>query len=112
MRVNPGELDKRIRIIQRKAEGQDSAGFDVEEVETVIRECWAKVTNTSGKELMEGGKEFSEAKKRFLVRYTQVPISTDMILQYRGHEYDIQYINTYNDDKDYLEIWTEGRASP
>lgn len=111
MYVDPGELSKKITIIQRTRAEQDADGFDTEETVTVIRECWAKVTNTSGRELVQGGRELSDAKKRFLVRDNGTAITTNMIIQYAGHEYDIQYVNSYSEDREYLEIWTEWRAA-
>lgn len=111
MQVDPGKLDKKIKIILRTSGGQDDAGFDVDEPnEVVIRECYAQVTNTSGKELIEGGRELSEAKKRFLVRYTKKKITTQMIIKYAGDEYDIQYVNRWQEHNDYIEIWAELRS--
>ena len=111
MQVDPGKLDKKIQIILRTNAGQDDAGFDTDETEVVIRNCYAQVTNTSGKELIEGGRELSETKKRFLVRYTSTKITTSMIIKYGGDEYDIQYANRYQERKDYIEIWAELREA-
>lgn len=111
MYVDPGDLDKKILIIERIKDGQNDAGFETGVEERVVRDCWAQVTNTSGKELMQTGRKLAEAKKRFLVRYTDTEITTSMIIRYAGHEYDIQYVNTYGDSKEYLEIWTEWKAA-
>ena len=110
MQVNPGELNKKIQIILRTSGGQDDDGFDTSETETVIRKCRAQVRNISGKELIAGGRELTEAKKRFLVRYTKTKITTQMIIQYAGDEYDIQYANLWQENKDYIEIWAELRT--
>lgn len=106
MYINPGELNKKIQIIQMKNNGFNKNGFP-QPSETVIRSCRAKVTNTSGSELLKANSEFSEAKKRFLIRYTSTEINTDMIIRYKGKDYDIKYVNTYGDGKGYIEIWTE-----
>ena len=111
MNVNPGKLDKRIKIILRTEGILDADGFDTGEVTTVIRSCWAQVSNNSGKEVLDSGRKLSEAKKRFLVRDNGTEITAKMIVQYKGHEYDIQYVNTYSDNKEYLEIWTEWEAA-
>lgn len=106
MYVNPGELDKKIQIILLDQTAVNSNGI-VQPAETLVRSCWAKVSNTSGCELQKANSEFSEAKKRFLVRYTDVDINTDMVIRYRGKDHDIEYVNPYGDNKEYLEIWTK-----
>lgn len=111
MNINPGELNKSITIVSKSSGVQNSNGFDTGESETIVRTCWAKVTNTSGKELTTAGQKLSEAKKRFLVRDNGTEITTAMVLRYAGHEYDIQYVNTYGDNKEYIEIWTEAIAA-
>ena len=107
MYVNPGELNKEIQIIQKISRGTNSNGFPLAEEEKIVRTCHAKVSNTSGSELIRANSEFSQAKKRFLVRYSEKEISTDMIIRYQGKDHDIKYINPYGDNKEYLEIWTE-----
>lgn len=106
MYVNPGELNKKIQIVLKKSEGTNQNGFPLPPVEKVIRTCCAKVTNTSGSEIIKANSEFSDTKKRFLVRYSIVDINTDMIVRYKSKDYDIEYINPYGDNKEYLEIWT------
>lgn len=106
MYVNPGELDKRIEIIHKVQKGINRNGFPVTE-EQIVRRCFAKVSNSSGGEIVKANSDFSEAKKRFLIRYTDDEIHTDMVVRYNGKEYDIKYVNTYGDGKEYVEIWTE-----
>ena len=107
MYVNPGELNKEIQIIRKVSGGTNSNGFPLPETEEIVRTCHAKVSNTSGSELIRANSEFSQAKKRFLVRYSEKEISTDMIIRYQGKYHDIKYINPYGDNKEYMEIWTE-----
>lgn len=64
MNINPGELNKRIQIILEKNGGCDEDGFPLNE-EKVIRSCYAKVSYTSGKEMIQAGSEFSQAKSGF-----------------------------------------------
>lgn len=106
MYVNPGELNKRISIVLFEAKGFNSNGFPIK-TEQIIRVCSAKVSNTSGSEIQKANSEFSEAKKRFLVRYTDTEINTDMFVRYNGKDHDIVYVNPYGDSKEYLEIWTK-----
>lgn len=104
MNVNPGELNKKIQIIQ-KEEQEDEDGFPVLS-DKVIRTCWARYSNTSGSEIIKAGTEFASAKARFLIRYSSVPINEDMFVRYQGKDYNIEYINPYGDSKEYMEIWT------
>lgn len=106
MYIDPGELNKKIQIVQTSEGEYDDEGHLVAK-ETVIRTCWAKVTNTSGTELRKSGTEFADAKKRFLVRYTSTEITTAMVVRYKGLDHNILYVNTYGDNKEYLEIWTD-----
>lgn len=106
MYVNPGELKKHIQIIHLVANGTNKNGFPIKE-EKIVHRCYAKVSNTSGTEIVKANSEFSEAKKRFLIRYTNKDINTDMIVRYNGKDHNIQYINPYGDSKEYLEIWTD-----
>jgi SPP1 family predicted phage head-tail adaptor len=107
MYVNPGELNKKIQIIQTVSAGTNKNGFSLPPEEKVIRQCFARVSNTRGSEIVKANSEFSEAKKRFLVRYTDTEINTDMVVRYNGKDHDIKYINPYGDGKEYMEIWTE-----
>lgn len=107
MYINPGELDKKIQIIQKVSGGTNSNGFPIPPKEEVVRTCCAKVTNTSGSEIIKANSEFAQAKKRFLVRYSSKAIHTDMVVRYQGKDHEIKYINPYWDNKEYLEIWTE-----
>ena len=104
MNINPGELNKKIQIIQKK-ETQDEDGFSAL-TDVVVRTCWARYTNTSGSEIIKAGTEFSCAKTRFLVRYSPVSINEDMFVRYNGRDYNIEYINPYGDSREYIEIWT------
>ena len=93
MYVNPGELDKKIQIIQKVSGGTNSNGFPIPLKEEVVRTCCAKVTNTSGSEIIKANSEFAQAKKRFLVRYSSKAIHTDMVVRYQGKDHEIKYIN-------------------
>ena len=100
-------LNKRIQFLTPGSGGIDDEGFETDATETVVWECWAQVSETSGTELVKAGAEFSEQKKRFLIRYTSVPLNTDMVLRYAGEDYDIVLINTYGDNHQYTEIWAQ-----
>lgn len=104
MRVNSGELNKKIAIIEKKPV-KDRDGYDAQQAETVIHTCWAKFTRTSGKETVKANADLGEVKCRFLIRFTKKPIDRKMSIRYAGSDYEIQFINDYEDSHAYIEIW-------
>lgn len=110
MNVNPGELNKRIKIVDF-VEKKDKDGFVTEKTESVIRETWAKVTRTSASEAMKAEREINLTRCRFLVRYSPTPITHSMFVLYAGTYYQIEYANNYGDSNEYIEIMaTAGEA--
>lgn len=105
MNVNPGELNKKIQII-KFIEEKNENGFVKEKKPLVVRSTRAKVTRTSIKEGAVAGREATEMKCRFLVRYTPTEISRDMFVLYKGTYYEIEYTNNYGDSNEYIEIMT------
>ena len=105
--MNIGKLNKRIQIIKLISGGIDAEGYDTDETEELVWECWAQVSQTSGTELIKADAELSDEKKRFLVRYAPVTINTDMVIRYAGNDYNILLINTYGDNHEYAEVWAE-----
>lgn len=108
MDVNIGDLNKRIKILSSTGDGDDNTdddGFPIP-IETVIHDCWAKVSQVSGTELIKANAEFTNVSTRFLIRYTPKGIDEDMKILFKGKRYDIVYINNYNFSNEYIEILT------
>lgn len=103
MQVNPGDLNKRIAIV-RKTRKQDENGFWIDS-EEVIRQCWASFKRTSGTEAMKSGADFSSVRARFLVRYSKAKILKNDIVKYNNDNYEVEFVNNYNDSNEYIEIW-------
>ena len=97
MRVNAGELNKRIWIYAVQAE-KDADGYFAEK-KRLVRSCWAKVSQSSITELRK-----AEVQLRFLIRWSKTPIDRKMRVCYAGHDYEIKYINPYGDSMEYVEI--------
>ena len=102
MNVNPGELNKKIKIVDFDGE-KDKDGF-IDKQERVVRESWAKVTRVNVKEVLKASTEMNLERCRFLIRYTQKEITRDMFVLYNGTYYQIEYINNYGDSNEYVEI--------
>ena len=105
MVINPGNFDKRIKIIKYEIK-KDSDGFE-EKIENVVSITWAQVTNISGTEILCSNSDFSEVKTRFLMRTPKIKLDKDMVIKFDGNAYNIAYINDYGYDKKYTEIIAE-----
>ena len=103
MHVNAGELRHRIRIV-RIDRVEDEDGYTVPQ-EKIVHACWAKVSYTSGTEMVKANADFGEVKARFLIRWTAAAIDRKMLVRHGGRDYEIQYINDYGRPREYLEIW-------
>lgn len=101
MVVNPGELNKWIKIVDIEVPEDD---FEIEKEVKLVRETWAKVTRVSVTEVMKAGREIEVERCRFLVRYTPKEITHSMFILYAGTYYQIEYVNNYRDSNEYIEI--------
>lgn len=102
MRVNPGKLDKRITIVQ-PVKVRDADGYWTE-TDKPVHTCWAQFSRSSGKELAQNDADYAEITARFLIRYTSKELSRKMVVLYAGQRYEIQYLNNYGDQDQYVEI--------
>ena len=112
----PGELNRIISIYLPGATTQDDDGFETKGAETLILKCHAKVTDESGTAALQSGSEFSVSRRRFLIRWVNTEINTDMFVRYkpRGSSVtkDFKIVrppNPYGDAGRFMEIWTELR---
>lgn len=108
MNVNPGELKKRIEIIQPGV-SYDSEGFPSGEG-IVIRRPWAKVSQYSAKEKFLAGTEMADVKMRFLIRHGRTELDETMLVRYKGELYEIRMINNYSESDEYVEIIGEKKG--
>ena len=104
--INPGELNKKIKIVKIITDDRDLDGYPIEKEETV-RECYAKYSQQSGSEVQKNNSEFTEVKNRFLIRYSKIKVTEDMKILYDDKYFEIVYINSYGDSNEYVEIWCE-----
>lgn len=103
MKVNVGDLNKKIKII-KITKAKDKDGYETVE-ETVVRTPWAQFSQISGTTLVKADADMSEVKARFLIRWSRTKLSRKMIVRYDGDDYSIEYINSYGDSKEYVELW-------
>lgn len=107
MKIDPGDLNKRIKILLEIPGEEDEEGFASQNQTKQIRNCWASFSRTSGTEQIKSGKEVSDVKCRFLIRHSKIEITREMYIWYGSAKYNILYINDYEDSHEYDEIWCE-----
>lgn len=101
--INAGRYDKRIRIV-REVRTTDKDGFPVSSRETVL-EPYARVRTTRGWTLISSGSDFEAATTNFTIRYPgKVTIDRDMLIEYNGKTYTIEYLNNVDERGVELEI--------
>ena len=106
--INAGELNRRIQIIRLRAV-MDQDGYEVPQEELVLG-CWARVTKTSGTEMVKAGADFGQEKARFLIRRPSVAIDRKMLVKYEGKEWEVIYVNDYAGGQ-YVEVWGQWESN-
>lgn len=101
--INAGRYDKRIRIV-REVKTTDKDGFPMSTREMVL-EPYARVRTTKGWTLISSGSDFEAATTNFTIRYPgKVAIDRDMLVEYGGKTYTIEYLNNVDERGVELEI--------
>lgn len=101
--INAGRYDHRIKIV-KDVQTTDKDGFPTSSRE-VILEPYARVKTTSGFTLIQNDSDFEKALTNFTIRYPgTVAIDRDMLIEYNGKTYTIQYLNNVNEAGIELEI--------
>lgn len=103
MMLNAGRYDHRIKIV-KDVQTTDKDGFPTSSRE-VILEAYAMVKTTSGFTLIQNDSDFEKALTNFTIRYPgTATIDRDMLIEYAGKTYTIQYLNNVNEASVELEI--------
>ena len=100
--INAGKYNKKIKIYTTTLV-TDSAGFQ-SEVPTVVLEPYAHVKTTKGYTIIKNNSDFEKALTNFTIRYPITPITRDMLIEFKGKTYEIQYLNDIDLDGHELEI--------
>lgn len=100
--INAGEYNKRISIYT-ETEVEDNAGFMVRS-KSIVLNTWAKVKTTKGFTLLKNNTDFEQAHTNFTIRFPKKEITRDMLIEYRGKTYTIEYLNNVDENNVELEI--------
>lgn len=100
--INAGEYKHKIQII-KYVKTKDADGFEIETPVTVLAP-YAKVKTTRGYTIIANNSDFEKAYTNFTIRYPVTVIDREMIILYKGKEYEIQYLNNIDELNIELEI--------
>ena len=82
---------------------KDPDGFPVK-TKTVILQPYASVKTTRGFTLIQNDSSFEKAFTNFTIRFPITQITRDMLIEFNGKIYTIQYLNNVNEANVELEI--------
>ena len=100
--LNAGKYNKKIKIYKTEAIENEN-GFQTEQ-KTLVVSPYASVKTTRGMTLIKNGTDFEKAYTNFTIRYPKTEINRDMVIEFHGKEYSIEYLNNVNEDNVELEI--------
>lgn len=100
--INAGKYKKKIKIYQTQIV-TDSQGFQSEK-KVIILEPYASVKTTKGMTIIKNNSDFEKALTNFTIRYPKTKINRDMLIEFRGKTYTIQYLNNVDEACVELEI--------
>lgn len=103
MMTNAGRFDHRIKII-KAVKTYDKDGLPIVSREAVLV-SYASVKTTKGYTLIANNSDFEAATTNFTIRYPgTVVINRDMLIEYSGKTYTIEYLNNVDEANTLLEI--------
>ena len=94
--INAGKYNKRIKIYKTEIVENEN-GFQTEQ-KTLVLSAYASVKTTRGMTLIKNGTDFEKAYTNFTIRYPKTEINRDMIIEFYGKEYTIEYLNNVNEE--------------
>lgn len=100
--MNAGEYKHRISIYT-ETEREDDAGFLVKS-KSIVLNAWAKVKTTKGFTLIKNNTDFEQAHTNFTIRFPKKEVTRDMLIEYKGKTYTIEYLNNVDEKNVELEI--------
>lgn len=103
--MDPGEFDKRVRIVKLAVGGRDGVGAPQTNRQEVARP-WAKATYPGGREFLQSDGEVTVRKVVFRI-YPIAGVDVGQVVEHDGMDHDIQDIRPFDD---VLELHTVGKA--
>lgn len=100
--LNAGKYNKRISIYTSKI--VTSQGFQTVVPDQLVLQPYASVKTTRGMTLIKNDTDFEKAYTNFTIRYPMTPINRDMLVEFNGKTYTIEYLNNVDEANVELEM--------
>lgn len=100
--INAGKYNKRINIYKTEVT-KDANGFPIINKNLVLQP-YASVKTTKGMTLIKNNTDFEKAYTNFTIRFPVTEINRDMLIDFNGKTYTIEYLNNVNEENVELEI--------
>lgn len=100
--INAGKYNHKITIYSVVVE-TDKDGFQSKR-KSVILTPYASVKTTRGYTIIKNNSNFEQAYTNFTIRYPKTQITRDMLIDFRGKTYTIEYLNNVDEKLIELEI--------
>ena len=100
--INAGKYNHKITIYQTQVV-TDKDGFQTTEKQVVLTP-YAHIKTTRGMTLIRNGTDFEKAYTNFTIRFPKTVINRDMLIEFRGKTYTIEYLNNLDEANVELEI--------
>lgn len=100
--INAGKYNRPISICSAEIV-KDAQGFQKQQY-TPVLQTYAAVKTLRGMTLIKNNTDFEKAYVNFTIRYPVTEINRDMVIQFRGKTYTIEYLNNVDEANIELEI--------
>jgi SPP1 family predicted phage head-tail adaptor len=100
--INAGKYNRKINIYKTEIV-KDSAGFQSPQ-KTLVLSPYAYVKTTKGMTLIKNNTDFEKAYTNFTIRYPVTEINRDMLIEFNGKTYSIEYLNNVDEENVELEM--------
>lgn len=99
---NAGKYNKQIKIYRAEII-EDADGFQHKN-KTLVLSPYAHVKTTRGMTLIANNSDFERAYTNFTIRFPHTQITRDMLIEFNGKTYTIEYLNNIDEANVELEI--------
>lgn len=100
--INAGKYNRKIEIYKTDIV-KDAGGFQKPK-KTLILTTYASVKTTKGMTIIANNSDFEKAYTNFTIRFPRTAINRDMLIDFAGKTYSIEYLNNIDEANVELEI--------
>ena len=100
--MNAGKYNKKIKIYSVEIV-EDSDGFQSKD-KTLVMSPYAHIKTTRGMTLIANNSDFEKAYTNFTIRFPHAQVTRDMLIEFNGKTYSIEYLNNIDEANVELEI--------